>query len=874
LFSKRKLVGSDIFTHQFALLDQFLADWPALGLDELPQRFFLADRRSINFFLEYVDGDRSNLSRLKVVCKLLNYPEHVDGLLDSKNELLLEIVAKYFSADTPGHIISRILKAFSYLQTPPDRAFLETLFKLITGENSNIQHLENMVNFLSALKSHTLDRMNDKVFAEFLVLLSQWSLPELTVKKVIEMLEARPTEYVVFCIRQLQKVEDQSSAESVLSKVSKMISSVSQASLDWFIKHAQKLEEMNHMELLRLMESLNSSSMDCCKFFTKVLEKLDDQADLKFVLNKFVEFPKSISSECLQFCTNIVKKVKDKKSVKLLISVLCKNPRIEALMESYLITVDLFDIMEQIFTSVSRDNFLVTGCNALLSIEDLAGAALSLSKLALSDLSAVLANIDSPEQGLLAKRAVLLTQLQLSKIVDIPEFNMYQIEQFDYEAEVLPVSYFYELGMANAESDEVYLLNRWKELKSYLDNALTVKKGSTRIIKPVLIKGSPRTGKTCSLAVWCQQEAQTKSVLWISVSAFSVKLVIMREGYIFIPMHRCSIKRIKNINDFFCDNYCTITAIDGISNHEQGSDWVDAAWTWSEEHPHLRQVIGIATPQFNVSCLSSWTMPQWEPEDYLNAVKHDEIWQQYKEVFTRCESCQKAFPQILRKTHPMKLREQIVIWKYFYAGISSAFMFECSDKEIDKLVMDAFAKLQGPPGPEYAAAYDLLIYRTKTDLGDYSFTSHFILQKYHEKQYMVENLQKRCLFLPNSQYFKLTCLNATEVKPIKKALTIQSTGYSEYLSLEPAWSSLRPDIKRYILNSSKFNEVAFSFPDDFAKTCLGFTAYPMSSWDDINNTFPKCDKRKTGVSSEESVLFHQKMGKINQLQKDKFAFCN
>jgi hypothetical protein len=108
-------------THQFALLDRFLADWPALGLDELPQRVFVADRRSIDFFLEYVDGDRSNLSRLKFVCKLLNYPEHVDGLLDSKNESLLEIVADYLSADTPGHIISRILKVFSSLQTPPDR---------------------------------------------------------------------------------------------------------------------------------------------------------------------------------------------------------------------------------------------------------------------------------------------------------------------------------------------------------------------------------------------------------------------------------------------------------------------------------------------------------------------------------------------------------------------------------------------------------------------------------------------------------------------------------------------------------------------------------------------------------------------------------
>jgi hypothetical protein len=231
-------------------------------------------------------------------------------------------------------------------------------------------------------------------------------------------------------------------------------------------------------------------------------------------------------------------------------------------------------------------------------------------------------------------------------------------------------------------------------------------------------------------------------------------------------------------------DYCTIAAIDGLT-FERGTDFRDVAYTWAESYPRMRQAIMIAAPQHWDKSITYEMMPPWELVDYLNAVKHDEIWEQSKDVFIRCASCQEAFPEILNGSDYMELRESVVIWKYFYAGISSGFMFECTVKEIDKFVLDAFTKLQGPPGPDCAAAYDLLIYQTKNDF-DFSFTSILILQKYHERQ---DILNKRCLFLPNNQYFKFTCLKAfkgkesftikihqnSEDEPIKMAGTIKST---------------------------------------------------------------------------------------------------
>jgi hypothetical protein len=853
-----QLVSEDLRHNQFKLLARFINYWENVDYKTLPSSFFSLDQTVSDYLMTILGADLSSLTidNTKLVLTLLNFSNELKTVLLNKElEIVLEIV-QYFSSNTPYGVISRILRVFADLDSI-DADFFKTLLELI-NQNTQAQLLINLSDSLDFLGGKRVSRMKGSVLAKFLVFLSNWSLPESTLNNIFESLTTMSEERVGLFTKVLGKLTDHSSVALILNKACLLA---------------------------------KTDSKEYLEFCSQVLDRLQDQSSIELFLIKGSDVLKSMAMAQLLFCTEVIKKLDSSVSVSILLSALYQKPRINEHIDSYDIVADLLNSIPEIFESVEASAFSITGLNAL-SKEDLVKSALSLSQLTLTDLSGLLTNFQQPTQRLNARRAALLAQLQFLDVLEMPALRMHALKQFDYTDQLLFVKFPEALGLISTKADEkvvlsedrLYLLNRWPELKEILDHALSPE-SKTEIIKQLLIQGSPGLGKSCLTGAWCQYQAASKSVLWINFRDDQLKVVIMREGYIFIPSH-AKIKVTTASDSLFSSNFCTITAIDGVSKKE-GSELIKASSSWAEESPKLRQAIGISSLQYDEKALPTFVIPPWQLQEYFDAVKDKRIWDQIKHIFTTCEACKKEFPEISNPiNHNLKLRRKVIEWKFKYAGISCRFMFEKTFAGIELQVgrhLDSLTA-QENPGIRSEFAINTLFY--KKEDGTNGFASQYIAETYAKKGDAsadpVDRLNNSKLTTARGQLFEFLSLSVSrDLKEYNikihrdstagqpgKIITMKSTGTCEYSEIEPPWYLLRDDIKKTVIARNLAKQDTFADADDFSVIFLG---KKYSTWGSINKNHAVPRRKQPELPVDQNIQFHQKLGKIYQLDSEKYV---
>jgi hypothetical protein len=864
-----QMMVSDILRHQVDLLARILPHRTSLELQRLPQGFFSVDIFMVEYLIEFLDRTsnivEAEVDKVKCVLKfLICRQQPTINLSQSNLNFILELM-HYFPAAKAKDILPQLLPILMSLQSP-DHEFCRTLFQRIF-EDSNVQNLPNLVANLVILGAARISRMKGSALAEFMVLLSNWALPESTVSNISELLMTMPKERVRFIYRVLRKLTDESSVLLFLNNISKPLKSMSQ---------------------------------ECLKFCSRGVKNLEDQSSVKLLLSKISDTLMPMSSNHLEFCSQVLKRLVDSPvSVRCFLSAIYQKTYFSANLECVSATADIFLMMDAIYNSVTENDFLVTG-STTLTMDALAKAALSLSKGALSDLSNL--QLNTADSALVAARALLLAQMQFMGIVENPDLRMLKLEEFDYDADVFELPFVQELGLLNIKAyhtnakNRIHLFNRCPELRSKLDKALIVEPGSTRITKSNQIQGSPGVGKTLATAAWCQFKALESSVGWVNIRRKSLRFAVMREGYLFVF---ADLKRqpLKDPISFISEqNFCAITAVDGVSKH-QGADLMDAACDWSEKKPSIRQAIGICSLQYTDKSLPTYIMPPWKLEEYLKASINDDIWNQFKYIFLECAAFVKEFTERCEKDYAtvavslnsgdLKLRESIIIWKYFYAGISSRFMFELTVEDITNLVETSLTTLQSMEhvGFRSEIAVNTLSYE-KDGSGGHAFSSDFILEKYGERvdkfNDAMDQILKRAIPAARGQYFEYTYLKISKRKETYKIkvtrhingneagriIPLESEGYLEFSAVEPPWYELSNEVKIEVLDLTDLP--SFVSYDDFARRCLGVRR-KVTSWIDINPKIDFASKRKRPITSKERKKFHEKMGNSYQLDKNNFV---
>jgi hypothetical protein len=975
-----QMMVSDILRHQLILLARILPHWKSLPVQRLPQGFFSVDIFMGEYLIEFLDRTSnivvSQVDKVKCVLKFLICRQQPTINLSKSNiHFILELM-HYFPATAHEDILPQILPILKSLQSP-DHVFGLTLFQRIC-QDSNVQNLPNLVANLGTLGSARISRMKGSALAEFLVFLSNWSLPESSLNNISDLLITMSEERVKFFTKVLGKLTDDSSIDLILNKTSELVKRVSNESLIFCSKVVDRLPDQSSLESFLnnghyLLKTISGESLKFCSkvvdrlpdqsslesflnngsyllktisgeslnLFEEIVKKTKDQWSMLLFLNKISKLTESMSKSCLAFCSMVVKKLEDHSSVeyflskisdtlmpmpntqlefcsqvliklvdnpvssvKLFLSAIYQKPYFSANLKFVSITADIFLMMDAIYNSITEKDFLVAGSNKL-TIDALAKAALSLSEETLSDFSEILVELTAINARVVAARALLLTQLQFMGVFEKPVLKMLKLEEFDYDAEVFELPFVEELGLLNIKAshatgkNKIHFFNRCHKLKDTLNKAMKLKRGSTRIIKPNLIQGSPGVGKTLATAAWCQFKAWESSVAWITIRRNYLRFVVMREGYIFVLADMTRQPIFDPISFISENNFCTITAIDGVSKH-QGAELMDALCAWAELKPRIRQAIGICSLQYTDKSLPTYIMPPWELKEFLKAVSNNDIWNQFITVFLECDAFKSQFSNILiarsskqaksaklldsMKSADLKLRESIIIWKYEYAGISSRFMFEMTVKDIANMVDTALTTLENLEFTGYRSeiAVNTLSYEKEGE--GHAFSSEFILQKYGERvdkfNDAMDQVLKRAIPAARGQYFEYTYLRISKRKGDYKirihrhsvgnqagpARTLKSTGYLEFCSVEPPWYELSDYIKYKVLNST--NIPSFASFDDFATKFLGVTT-KVTSWTDINTKVST--KRKLSISIEQNNEFHEKMGNSYQLNKRNFV---
>jgi hypothetical protein len=617
-----------------------------------------------------------------------------------------------------------------------------------------------------------------------------------------------------------------------------------------------------------------------------------------------------LSPDEVHFTTEVYKQIKqDQTARKLFRSALCDsqvNGRL--IIYSPIIAGILLNISD-IHSYISKDNNSMTG-STKVSVKDLVESALSLSPDTVSDLCDILSspvqeievrsNSDIGEfigylikHRLKAVAAVLVAQLQFKALLNDPELRMSPLPEVNLEDEYVVINFAEQLGLKykmaprSISGNKICLYNKWKELPKLLKDS---REGPPR--NSALVQGSPGLGKSCAVMVWCQHEAAEKSIVWISFQNKAKKfVVIMREGYIFYSNTEIMVVKDEFIHTY---NFCKITVIDGISKH-LGKETMEAAdlWTKPTNLQIDRHLIAVSSLQYIDKEAIKLDIPRWYLEDYLDIVGNDDFWNDVKSIFTTCALCQEKFGDLLNhEIIPPVLRGEIIEYKYKFAGISSRFMFDKNIQAIINTVKYSFSSLSSDkPEPQASELASNTLYYEIEDCK--KFSSDYIAELYEEKKMAptesLETLWKRAVPGTKGQVFEffllrlsrlnrsyqVTTLLDSDKNPEETPITIQSTGYTKFLDLEPPWESLKPNVKHKALNCE--SEVRFYSPRDFSNNYLG-AANPSGKWSGVKNDREpngviqeNINTEEVSITPEKNIEFHNKMGKLYQGVKSRFV---